>query len=1578
MLKDARVVEECCTIINKKEVNCLRLLKSFSPSIFEPKRRGLGHDDMDMDQSMNLLQRGQTTEQVVELPILRQIYDMIDAAGSKGLTNLEVCKRLGLCSKEYHKRYFKQMIFRFGLHLQLESHKKGEVYRVWTANNFNNKSSSKGSLEKEKVLPEVHPPTSRNLDMDCCENLSQSLQVLDNSTSMGSVKAINRSEIDAVGTTEATNGTTVEEDASTCLLLECNPHNSDEELRNGRCDKDLLKDNKLVVADSGIVKICSPAITRPSRRRPYPMYPHLTISATSSLREQRILKMLQEEKILIKPELHRHLESLEEEKNTMMDKKTLERILNKLQQEGHCKCINVSVPVLTNCGNSRTTDVILHPSVYNVSPELLTQIHDKMRSFEIRVRKQSYAKQKKGQSVPILDRVQRIPNNVKLDVQSERAELMRANGFVLAKMVRVKLLHNFLWGWIYSYSGWDDTLLSCNTYNSKNSHSSCKLFKLDMAIRSMPLELFLQVVGSVKKFEDMVEKCRRGVLLSDLPMEEYKGLMDTRATGRLSWLIDILRRLKLIRLVSKDHADDEGSSQCTTLTHALELKPYIEEPVSIVTASGFIFPDLRPQVRHDFIFSSSKAVAEYWNTLEYCYATAKSTAALLAFPGSAVQEVFHSRAWASVRVMTAEQRVKLLERVANDDLNGKLSFRHCKEIAKDLNLTLEQVLRVYYDKRQQRLTRHQRDLDGHEQDLHTRKRKRRPDKISSKLITSNVVDGQSSVSDVDPVASLDDDQFTEEQCSLLSVTEDYDFQLHKYYAGDPTEEPDELNLNEENEVSTFIHNRAFSTSTRQKRFLWADESDRQLVMEYARYRAALGAKFHRVDWTSILNLPSSPDACKRRMANLKSYPLVRKALMKLCNILADRYAKYLETCQDKMLNHEESGEMLSDPSHKKDSLCSSEYMYEQWADFDENTIKIALDDVLRNYKMAKLEGRQDTSSHHRNNDLDDCGETKTSRSRSRSQQLSRKYMKLLKGSRSISRQMHESVAIANAAELFKLIFLSNSKAPEGSTLLAETLRRYSEHDLFAAFSYLREKKIMIGGSCNSPFVLSQLFLQSISSSPFPSDTGKRADKFANWLDEKAKDLMEEGVDAPSDMQCGEILTLCALVSSGEMSITPCLPNEGVGEAEETRASKRKHDNSELDSGEVFKKAKASFAGEGEITSRREKGFPGIKVLLHREAISRTLAIESFKDGPLSATPLFCNFGGKDSSNILLGLDCNSGSSDLGLADYEKELFDSGGVAHPAANASESSPWEAMTDYSKYLMSPSSHEVNNSYLQPQLLKTLYSAIQKSGDNGLSMKEIDDVLQVKDDKILEVMIEVLEAFGRVLKVNAYDSVHVVDSLYRSKYFLTSISNHTETHLRNQEKKVGDGSMPLDVDNHGQKVVEMGNESDKNSEEEHRVTILNRPEDVADAPESLPKDTDPAGCQHDGVAIPKTGTLNLHAAGARICSPLLPWMNGDGTVNEAVYKGLVRRVLGIVMQNPGILEDEIINQMDSLNPQSCRQLLEMLVLDNHIVGRKKQQMSSEPPSILAKLLGNKLRKSELICRLHYFANPMSSNLL
>lgn len=89
------------------------------------------------------------------------------------------------------------------------------------------------------------------------------------------------------------------------------------------------------------------------------------------------------------------------------------------------------------------------------------------------------------------------------------------------------------------------------------------------------------------------------------------------------------------------------------------------------------------------------------------------------------------------------------------------------------------------------------------------------------------------------------------------------------------------------------------------------------------------------------------------------------------------------------------------------------------------------------------------------------GRTKLTARRSRSHRFPQNYNRLFSEGTGLSRKVYESVAVSNAVELFKLIFLSTSTAPQASTALAETLRRYSQHDLFAAFSFLREKKIMV-------------------------------------------------------------------------------------------------------------------------------------------------------------------------------------------------------------------------------------------------------------------------------------------------------------------------------------------------------------------------------------------------------------------------------------------------------------------------------------------------------------------------------------
>lgn len=241
--------------------------------------------------------------------------------------------------------------------------------------------------------------------------------------------------------------------------------------------------------------------------------------------------------------------SLEKEKCTTTDRKTVDRIVNKLQQQGNCIVRSISVPVVTNFGHSRTVQVVMHPSIQSPSSELVSEIHDRQRSFEIQSRGTCSSRWKKNVPVPVLNDVQRTQNHASSDDRAVKSEAMRTNGFILAKVIRAKLLHCFLWDYLHSSEVSNNSLSSKEHVDElSNPHSSGKLFSLEAAIRAIPVELFLQIVGSTQKFDDMIKKCKMGLRLSELSIQEYKSLMDTCATGRLSRLIDILRRIKVYLL----------------------------------------------------------------------------------------------------------------------------------------------------------------------------------------------------------------------------------------------------------------------------------------------------------------------------------------------------------------------------------------------------------------------------------------------------------------------------------------------------------------------------------------------------------------------------------------------------------------------------------------------------------------------------------------------------------------------------------------------------------------------------------------------------------------------------------------------------------------------------------------------------------------------------------------------------------------------------------------------------------------------------------------------------------------------
>ncbi|OAP16041.1 hypothetical protein AXX17_AT1G52580 [Arabidopsis thaliana] len=1418
------------------------------------------------------------------LPAMQEVCDKLEKANDKVLVISDIKQDLGYTGSDIRHRAWRSVCRRLldshvveefdaMVNNKAESHKKTRVFRLWTSRHARSESSDKFPDKAENIRGEDH----------------------DSSTPHGT---------DGLAKTKTTmEHSTVVSDAdfsTTPASVTDSERNSGAKRRKVPTRRNLQESfneigQKVVNAAKG-----SPDLLKSAKSKV--QQPHATIE--NSRREQRILERLKEEKFVLRVEFHKWLLTFEKGRSPKVDRKTIYRILDRLQDKGLCKCVGIRVPNVNDCDRSRCSVIVLHPSVQRLTRDIGNEIHDRIRSFELGFRSQRSSKRESDKTVPVLNDVQRA-------MRASKSGAMRGKGVVLAKMVRVKLLHCFLWDYFSSLPGWDSASSSIHDHISKN------LFSLKDAFRAMPLQLFLQVVGSTQKADDIMKKYKQVMRLSELPNEEYKLLMDTRVIGILSMLIDILRRFKLIQMVS-DRLRREKIEKYANLTHAMELNPYIEEPVFVAAKSDVTSLDLRPRIRHDFVLSNRDAVDEYWLTLEYCYAASDHEAAKQAFPGSVSQEVFGVRSWASDHVMTAEQRAKLLQCI---DEKAKLSFKECEKFAKDLNLTIEQVMHVYHAKHGRRVKSNSKDKNkAVENSPSSSKKRKRASLVKTKGegVKSIIVDGQK-VLNSDAIDASNSESFQD------SLQDDQTpIQMHRQ------EHAEISNLTEAEPQCSNIINRHASSKTRSlpsQRFTWTDEADRKLLSKYARHRAALGAKFHGVNWASVQELPAPPLPCKRRIQTMMRNDKVRKAVMRLCNLLSERYAKHLKTESDSV-------------EHRKDEG--------KWDDFNEKSISQAFNNVLELKKMGKLMPSQRTRPEIHTEDIQTVSIDQV-KDTSRLHQILKHVDEKDNG----CIQVQESLVVSTAVELLKLVFLSMPTAPSMPNLLEDTLRRYSEGDLFTAYSYLRDKKFLVGGSDGQPFVLSQNFLHSISKSPFPVNTGKRAAKFSSWLVEHERDLMDEGVTLTSLLQCGDVLKLFSLVASGELSLSVSLPEEGVGEPEHRRGLKRRADDveeSELDSAKKFK-----LLGEGEINVRKEKGFPGLAVSVRRVTIPIANAIELFKDDDSWSGEL--HFMSGETNN-------GCGSDDM------KELLDSKDATVIPGSLVDS-PWQAVASVASCIMSGSAEE-QQSLFSPEVFEAVSNALHKAGDQGLSIEEVHFLINIPSQETCDCIVEVLQTFGVALKVNGYDNFRLVHSLYRSKYFLTledggTTQNGQQSQPANYVEKALEEHRSNDV-----VTSDYSTSQDKqvhvSENSVHKVTILNIPEmaetsGLQEGSTKAPSVT--FGTSIEGETKESTSVKSQPMA-------IFPWINANGSVNKVVFDGLVRRVLGTVMQNPGIPEEEIINQMDVLNPQSCRKLLELMTLDGYMKLREMVQTKfSGPPSLLTGLLFTGHRKTELISRKHFFAN-------
>jgi general transcription factor 3C polypeptide 1 len=219
-------------------------------------------------------------------------------------------------------------------------------------------------------------------------------------------------------------------------------------------------------------------------------------------------------------------------------------------------------------------------------------------------------------------------------------------------------------------------------------------------------------------------------------------------------------------------------------------------------------------------------------------------------------------------------------------------------------------------------------------------------------------------------------------------------------------------------------------------------------------------------------------------------------------------------------------------------------------------------------------------------------------------------------------------------------------------------------------------------------------------------TGKRAHKLSTWLNLQDETLMSEGVSLFSDPQCGDAIHLLSLVFSGELNITPCVPEEGVGELDEPEMSKkpsvcctkqpdninnckRKSDEADMEDG--CERAKKVKKVDARFLTRKVKGFPGVRVKVIREV------------APLDYHAMCGMSEERLGSSATLSCDTEN----------QNELCSS-----VIMTTTGESCWD---DMKAYFSAISATNISSDVFGPVL-----SIIHQAGERGVSMEEISDTL------------------------------------------------------------------------------------------------------------------------------------------------------------------------------------------------------------------------------------------------------------
>ncbi|EFC50347.1 predicted protein [Naegleria gruberi] len=404
------------------------------------------------------------------------------------------------------------------------------------------------------------------------------------------------------------------------------------------------------------------------------------ITKNFSERCKLALSFLKEKKCIARFQLREHFK----QNNVSVESKAISRLIQYLESNNLAKKMTIAVPSLF--GTTSKMHICLIDCSLDMKSKTVQDFITSLYSHEVQVNSKEKVDRTILEKVDSIDHLETKRSQKRFSYLPLFHSLL--NGYINAKMLRVRVFHQYLWNKVNEGSVNPERICLYDIYSNMSVSLFCKLVGCIAEIR----------LGSDDK------EILQTVTISNAP-ENIKKAVDASVVGRravalsrVETFIDIMEKLGL--LVVQAIRDKESKSKVFSLLKTVE----------------FPFPQQFPATEYRQVtFNSINDVEEYWDDLEMCSVNMETIRCEPIGDDqedspqifSKIQDLGKRPSWTEYRHFSLRQ-LRILE--ASYKENQTPNFEECDNICKKLRIPMEQVVLYFYRYRNSILSKRISDI----------------------------------------------------------------------------------------------------------------------------------------------------------------------------------------------------------------------------------------------------------------------------------------------------------------------------------------------------------------------------------------------------------------------------------------------------------------------------------------------------------------------------------------------------------------------------------------------------------------------------------------------------------------------------------------------------------------------------------------------------------------------------------------------------------------------------------------------------------------------------------------------------